>query len=97
VEDVQCRPAGVDDFPFLATMLGDAAVWRPDKPTPSADQVMADPRYAIARPTTSAWRTAIVRIRRVIYRTPGKRSWTAPWSWSTKSSMSAPPGQFSPG
>lgn len=27
-------------------MLGEAAVWRPDKPTPSAEQVMADPRYA---------------------------------------------------
>ena len=47
VEDVQCRPAGVEDFPFLATMLGEAAVWRPDKPTPTAEQVMADPRYAM--------------------------------------------------
>ena len=28
-------------------MLGEAAVWRPDKPTPDADQVMADPRYAM--------------------------------------------------
>lgn len=28
-------------------MLGEAAVWRPDKPTPTADQVMADPRYAM--------------------------------------------------
>jgi ribosomal protein S18 acetylase RimI-like enzyme len=27
-------------------MLGEAAVWRPDKPTPTAEQVMADPRYA---------------------------------------------------
>jgi len=27
-------------------MLGEAAVWRPDKPTPSAEEVMADPRYA---------------------------------------------------
>jgi ribosomal protein S18 acetylase RimI-like enzyme len=26
-------------------MLGEAAVWRPDKPTPTADQVLADPRY----------------------------------------------------
>ena len=26
-------------------MLGEAAVWRPDKPTPTAEQVMADPRY----------------------------------------------------
>ncbi len=28
-------------------MLGEAAVWNPDKPTPTADQVMADPRYAM--------------------------------------------------
>src|SRR5947208_15219235 len=28
-------------------MLGEAAVWRPDKPTPTAEQVMADPRYAV--------------------------------------------------
>jgi len=34
------------DFPFLATMLGEAAVWRPDKPTPTGEQVMANPRYA---------------------------------------------------
>ena len=47
MKDVQCRPAGVEDFPFLATMLGEAAVWRPDKPAPTADQVMADPRYAM--------------------------------------------------
>jgi GNAT superfamily N-acetyltransferase len=47
VEDVHCRPAGVEDLPFLATMLGEAAVWRPDKPTPTADEVMADPRYAM--------------------------------------------------
>jgi GNAT superfamily N-acetyltransferase len=47
VEDVQCRMAGVEDFSFLATMLGEAAVWRPDKPTPTAEQVMADPRYAM--------------------------------------------------
>src|SRR4051794_22057034 len=46
VEDVQCRPAGVEDFSFLATMLGEAAVWRPDRPTPTAEEVMADPRYA---------------------------------------------------
>jgi ribosomal protein S18 acetylase RimI-like enzyme len=37
----------VEDFTFLATMLGEAAVWRPDRPTPSADEVMADPRYAL--------------------------------------------------
>jgi ribosomal protein S18 acetylase RimI-like enzyme len=28
-------------------MLGEAAVWRPDKPTPTAEQVLADPRYAM--------------------------------------------------
>ena len=28
-------------------MLGEAAVWRPDKPTPTADEVMADPRFAM--------------------------------------------------
>lgn len=37
----------MDDFDFLATMLGEAAVWRPDKPTPTGEQVMADPRYAL--------------------------------------------------
>jgi GNAT superfamily N-acetyltransferase len=47
VEDVHCRPAGIEDLPFLATMLGEAAVWRPDKPTPTAAEVMADPRYAM--------------------------------------------------
>jgi GNAT superfamily N-acetyltransferase len=47
VKDVRCRPAGPEDFTFLATMLGEAAVWRPDKPTPTADQVLADPRYAM--------------------------------------------------
>ncbi|MEY2433933.1 MAG: hypothetical protein QOC92_3658, partial [Acidimicrobiaceae bacterium] len=41
MEDVHCRPAGVEDLPFLATMLGEAAVWRPDKLTPTADEVMA--------------------------------------------------------
>jgi len=39
--------AGAEDFRFLATMLGESAVWRPDKPTPSADQVLADPRFAL--------------------------------------------------
>ena len=47
MEDVRCRPASVEDFPFLATMLGEAAVWRPEKPTPTADEVMANPRYAM--------------------------------------------------
>lgn len=28
-------------------MLGEAAVWRPDKATPTAEQVMTDPRYAL--------------------------------------------------
>ena len=28
-------------------MLGEAAVWRPDKPTRTADEVMADRRYAM--------------------------------------------------
>ena len=35
------------DFAFLATMLGEAAVWRSDKPTPTGDKVLADPRYAM--------------------------------------------------
>jgi ribosomal protein S18 acetylase RimI-like enzyme len=47
VDKLQCRPARREDFTFLATMLGEAAVWRPDKPTPTAEQVMADPRYAL--------------------------------------------------
>jgi GNAT superfamily N-acetyltransferase len=47
VTDVRCRPAEAEDFTFLATMLGEAAVWRPDKPTPTADEVLADPRYAM--------------------------------------------------
>src|SRR5205807_7274393 len=47
VKDVRVRPAAAEDYTFLATMLGEAAVWRPDKPTPTADQVLADPRYAL--------------------------------------------------
>ncbi len=47
MNDVRVRPAAADDFGFLATMLGEAAVWRPDKPTPTADQILADPRYAL--------------------------------------------------
>jgi ribosomal protein S18 acetylase RimI-like enzyme len=47
MDAIRCRPAGADDFTFLATMLGEAAVWRPDKPTPTGEQVMADPRYAM--------------------------------------------------
>lgn len=42
---VRIRPAEAGDFTFLATMLGEAAVWRPDRPTPTAEQVLADPRY----------------------------------------------------
>ena len=47
MNEIRCRPAEADDFEFLATMLGEAAVWRPDKPTPTGDEVMADPRYAM--------------------------------------------------
>jgi ribosomal protein S18 acetylase RimI-like enzyme len=47
VADVQYRLARDEDFTFLATMLGEAAVWRPSKPTPTGDQVLADPRYAM--------------------------------------------------
>lgn len=47
MSDLRCRAAGAGDFPFLATMLGEAAVWRPDKPTPTAEEVLADPRYAM--------------------------------------------------
>jgi ribosomal protein S18 acetylase RimI-like enzyme len=46
VDDVRCRPAGPEDVTFLASMLGESAVWRPDKPSPTGDQVLADPRYA---------------------------------------------------
>jgi ribosomal protein S18 acetylase RimI-like enzyme len=47
VGDVRCRLAGVADVAFLATMLGEAAVWRPDKATPTGEEVLADPRYAM--------------------------------------------------
>ena len=47
VKDIRYRSAGPHDFTFLATMLGEAAVWRPDKPTPTSDQVLADPRYSM--------------------------------------------------
>lgn len=47
MNQVRHRPAAAEDFAFLATMLGEAAVWRPDKPTPTGDQVLADPRYAM--------------------------------------------------
>ncbi len=44
---VRYRRAQVDDVGFLATMLGEAAVWRPDKPSPTGAEVLADPRYAM--------------------------------------------------
>ena len=47
MQDVRYRPAIAEDFAFLATMLGEAAVWRPDRPTPTGDEVLADPRYAM--------------------------------------------------
>ena len=47
MKDVRCRSAGSEDFTFLAAMLGEAAVWRPDKATPTADQVLADPRSSM--------------------------------------------------
>lgn len=47
MDAVRCRPAGPEDVAFLATMLGEAAVWRPDKPTPTAEEVLVDPRYAM--------------------------------------------------
>ncbi|MHB8429437.1 MAG: GNAT family N-acetyltransferase [Acidimicrobiales bacterium] len=47
MKDVQYRSAGLENFTFLATMLGEAAVSRPDKPTPTADQVLADARYSM--------------------------------------------------
>ena len=47
MNDVRNRRAEIKDFAFLATMLGEAAVWRPDKRTPTGDEVLADPRYAM--------------------------------------------------
>ena len=47
MSDVRNRPAGAEDLDFLATMLGESAVWRPDKPTPTGEQVLADRRYAM--------------------------------------------------
>ena len=46
MKDIRVRSAVAEDYTFLATMLGEAAVWRPDKPTPTPHQVLADPRYA---------------------------------------------------
>lgn len=45
--DVEYRAARAEDFAFLATMLGEAAVWRPDKQSPTGAEVLADPRYAM--------------------------------------------------
>jgi ribosomal protein S18 acetylase RimI-like enzyme len=47
VKVVRVRPVAVEDFMYLARMLGEAAVWRTDKPTPTGDEVLADPRYAM--------------------------------------------------
>jgi ribosomal protein S18 acetylase RimI-like enzyme len=47
MNDVQYRSTGPGVFAFLATMLGEAAVWRPDKPTPSGAEVLADARYSM--------------------------------------------------
>jgi hypothetical protein len=44
VGDVRCRPAGLHDLGFLEAMLGEAAVWRPGNPTPTGDEVLANPR-----------------------------------------------------
>jgi ribosomal protein S18 acetylase RimI-like enzyme len=52
VSGIRCRVAGAEDVAFLATMLGEAAVWRPDKATPTGEEVMADPRYA---PYLAGW------------------------------------------
>lgn len=46
MKDLRCRPAEPADLEFLATMLGEAAVWRPDKPTPSGEEALADPHLA---------------------------------------------------
>lgn len=45
--EIRYRPAEAEDFTFLATMLGEAAVWRPDKATPTGDEALADPRYSM--------------------------------------------------
>ena len=47
MKDLRFRPAAAEDFTFLATMLGESAVWRPDKRTPTGDEVLADARYAM--------------------------------------------------
>ncbi len=47
MQAIRIRPTAAEDFTFLAIMLGESAVWRPDKPTPTADQVLADPRYSL--------------------------------------------------
>jgi hypothetical protein len=47
MDEVRYRAADAEDFAFLAAMLGEAAVWRPDKPTPTAAEVMAEPHLAL--------------------------------------------------
>lgn len=47
VSELRYRRAEREDLTFLSTMLGEAAVWRPDKPTPTGEQVLADPRYSM--------------------------------------------------
>lgn len=47
MDEVRVRPAGAEDFGFLATMLGEAAVWRPEKPTPTGEEAMTDPRLSV--------------------------------------------------
>jgi ribosomal protein S18 acetylase RimI-like enzyme len=47
MDGLRLRPAEVDDVRFLAIMLGEAAVWRPDRPTPTADEALANPLYSM--------------------------------------------------
>jgi ribosomal protein S18 acetylase RimI-like enzyme len=47
VQEVRYRAAGASDVAFLAAMLGEPAVWRPDKPSPTGDEILEDPRYAM--------------------------------------------------
>ena len=47
MDDVRLRPAVAADLAFLADMLGEAAVWRPDKRSPSGEEAMADPHLAV--------------------------------------------------
>ena len=47
VQGLRCRRARAEDLPFLEMMLGEVAVCRPDRPTPTGDEVLADVRYAM--------------------------------------------------